>query len=251
MKKFIAFLLSSVLAFTIAMPSFAASPASSDTTRYTTDTSGNVYTIQETLLPNSDRKVTVTGPNGVSERIHRENMIYFTWTPYSGESQTWSVDTSAQPDTVTNNNGIEPYASSSIEGLEWGFSCKYDDSDESTFGIYWLLYSEDGGHVAYDSNNSTYRGYAETFWQNIISMNACIRDAKIAMAEYSAKEIAMVVSALAGADAAYEVITNALDAVTSDYASAHYWQSSREYANLAYFYFNRFQSATGSINRSV
>lgn len=61
----------------------------------------------------------------------------------------------------------------------------------------------------------------------------------------------MVVSALAGADAAYEVITNALDAVTSDYASAQYWQTAREYANLANYYFNRFQSATGSINRSV
>ena len=251
MKKFIAFLLSSVLAVTIAMPSFAASPASFDTTRYTTDTSGNVYTIKETLLPNSDRKVTVTGPNGVSERIHRENMIYFTWTPYSGESKTWSVDTSAQPDTVTNNNGIEPYASSSIEGLEWGFSCTYDDSNESSFGLYWLLYSEYGGYVAYDSNNSTYRGYAETFWQNIISMNACIRDAKIAMAECTAADIATVVSALAGADAAYEVITNALDTVTSNYASAQHWQTAREYANLANYYYNRFQRETGSTNMSV
>lgn len=259
-KKFISLVLSCAIILSLCITAFAAETGST-TVEYYTDADGNTYETTRTIEPNGRVRAVVVGPTGRSEAIKDEHSITITTTTLDGtvHQVTNSLDTTYATE---NAEMLSTRAVSEISGEAWGFNCRMNDQRESTVGILWSLAAEDTTygtgtntrvtyHSAYDGNDSTARGYAESFWSQIISMNASIRDAQIAMAEYTIQVYNTVVSAMAGVLGTLEAVQSVLSASLCNYASAQHWKTAREYANMANYNFNRYRSATQSSTQSM
>lgn len=247
MKKIITRVLLFVVLLNLCVPVFATSESIEQNveTTYSYDEDGNEYKTVKSIMPNGGYKSVVSGINGVAESIRYGDIVYFSWTANDGTFSEWSVDLSSLTknyveisDDINSGRAIQE-----IEGLEWGFYCRANDGKEDSIGINWTLYSEEGKVIGADQNNSTYRGYAESFWNDIISMNASIRAARSSMNKYGNETINLVAAMLSGTAAVGEVIRNVLDTAQCDYDSALDWQTAREYANQANYYFLRYKNA--------
>lgn len=247
MKKLVAQILSFAVLLNLCIPVFATSQSIEwDVgTTYSYDENGNEYKSVKSIEPDGGYKSVVSGINGVAESIRYNNIVYFSWTANDGTFSEWSVDlTSSTKNYIDASDEINSTrAIQEIEGLEWGFYCRANDGKEDSIGINWTLHSEEGKVIGADQNNSTYRSYAESFWNDIISMNASIRSAKASMSRYGNETINMVAALLSGTAAVGEIIRSALDAAQCDYESTLDWQTAREYANQANYYFLRYKNA--------
>lgn len=260
-KKFISLVLSCAIVLSLCIPAFAAENDGSTTVKYSTDSDGSVYKSTRTVEPDGRIRVVVVGPTSTTESVRDEHSITITTTTSDGT--VYQVTNNL--DNVLETSNVDNYATravSEVSGEEWGFNCRMNDQRESTVGILWSLAAEDTTygtgtntrvvyHSAYDGNDSTARGYAESFWNQIISMNASIRDAKIAMYNEGAETIAFVVASMAGVLGTLDSIRSVLESYKCAYASEQYWKTAREYANMANYNFNRYRSATQSSTQSV
>ncbi len=256
MKRIICAFLVAVLCMNLYVPALAVEevPDYEVGTFYWDDSDGNTYTTVKSVEPDGTYKVTVSGISGTTEAVRKGDIVDFTSITPEGEVHQWSVDLSPSETESSyegDDNMISPMAIQTISGEEWGFSCKANDANESTRGITWTLFSEEGGHVGQDKNNSEYRGYAENFWDCIISMNAAIRSAKAKMLSADLSTTKALVSALAGALGTLDAVHAAMDIVQCQYEGDNEWKTAREYANKANYYFLRFRKATQSTEQRL
>ena len=257
MKKLFAMMLAAAMCLSLCVPAFAAEDTiisysilqkewKTGATQFR-GADGNIYISVKTIEPDGRLKSVVSGPTGSAEVIRDANSITITTTALDG--------TVSQVTNMLNTPSCFQAESlrtvTEIAGEEWGFHCRTNDSREATLGILWTLSSEDGTHAAYDDNNTTYRGYAEDFWDQIISMNASIRSAKSIMISIGISGIQTIVNAFFGVAGTLEAVYAVLDTFNCGYESAQAWKKAREYANRANYDFARYRNATQSSTQMV
>ena len=256
MKRIICAFLVAVLCMNLYVPALAVEevPDYEVGTFYWYDSDGNEYTTVKSFDPDGAYRVVTSGPTSIAVGVRKGDIIDFTTTTPDGEVYQSHVDLSSiktESSSEEEDDMISPLAIQAISGEEWGFSCKANDANESTRGITWTLFSEEGGHIGQDKNNSEYRGYAENFWNCIISMNAAIRSAKAKMVSADINTMKSLVSALAGVLGTLEAVHTVMDAIQCKYEGDNEWKTAREYANQANYYFLRFRKATQSTEQRL
>lgn len=231
LKKLVALIISAITILLPCTTAFAEEKINTTVTFY-----GITYQVNETYDLIGNKVITVVGGNETNTIVSDGKNLTITKSKKDGTKKIIhnTLDFYAQPNTVS----LDSYGS--LYTPFWNYSYYWNNMYLNEIGLYWALSSgnSNGSKSAFDGNNLTARGYAESFMSDVGSIYSQQIGAIAAIGTAAAGAIAGAITAETGVGAIVGIVL----AVGGSLVSVSFWVVAYTSSLSANYNFSQFKA---------